>query len=70
MQTRRVTALIAVMLTTAGGAAADELPTVPRVRVTSAALPSGRVVGRLVGLDAETLTIRGSGRAERPPPEA
>lgn len=64
MQDRCVTALVAlvgVLLTAVGGAEADEGSTAPRVRVTSAAAPSGRVVGTLVGLDADTLTIRGSG---------
>jgi len=64
MQGRYVTAFVGVLLTAVVGTAADESSTAPRVRVTSAAAPSGRVVGTLVGLDAETLTIRGSGEPD------
>jgi hypothetical protein len=60
MQNRCVTALVGVLLVTAI-AEADESATAPRVRVTSPGAPSGRVVGRLAGLDADTLTLRVSG---------
>ena len=42
------------------GAEDSARPQEPRVRVTSPAAPSGLIVGTLVGLDEETLTVRAS----------
>jgi hypothetical protein len=56
----------AFALAPAGAGAADEKPSTKplRVRVTSAAVPSGRAVGTLVGVDDSSVTLSLSGKKE------
>lgn len=53
--------LAAALLTAPPARAEDAAPAGSRLRVTSAAAPSGRVTGTLVGLDEAALTLRLSG---------
>jgi len=57
-----LTLTAAVLLAAPHARAADEATAGSRLRVTSAAAPSGRVTGTLVGLDDAALTLRLSGK--------
>jgi hypothetical protein len=58
--------LAATLAVSPARAAAEEKPSNEplRVRVTSSAVPSGRAVGTLVGVDERTVTLRPSGKKE------
>ncbi len=62
MRPRCLTLVVACAVVSATEATAEEASRTqgPRVRVTSAAAPSGRLVGTLVGLDDDALTVRPS----------